>query len=359
MPMQVRTTLPAALALLLVACGASQESPAVLAPPALETLTVAASDGRGGSQWDGVVQAVEQATLSAQTSGRVSALAADVDVHVARGAVLVRLTSVDQRAAVDAARAQLRAAEAQLADAANRFQRASELVARQLISRDDFDRVQATHNAAIAGRDAATAQLAQAEQQMGYTEVRAPYAGVISARHVELGETVVPGQPLFTLYAPGQLRLEVQVPQGEADALSRDAAATVTLPDGREVGAAKVLVYPSADPLAHSVTVRVNLPALAGALRPGQTAKVRFAGSAGPPGIWVPASAVVQRGELSGCYVVEADGIVLRQLRVGERAGDRVQIIAGLKPGERVALDPLAALQALRDRQSGDTTRRE
>lgn len=331
----------------------------MLAPPALETLTVAASGGRGGSQWDGVVQAVEQATLSAQTSGRVSALAADVDVQVARGAVLVRLTSVDQRAAVDAARAQLRAAEAQLADAANRFQRASELVARQLISRDDFDRVQATHNAAIAGRDAATAQLAQAEQQLGYTEVRAPYAGVISARHVELGETVVPGQPLFTLYAPGQLRLEVQVPQGEAAALGRDAAATVTLPDGREVAAARVLVYPSADPLAHSVTVRVSLPALAEALRPGQTAKVHFAGSAGPPGIWVPASTVVQRGELSGCYVVEADGIVLRQLRVGERAGDRVQVIAGLKPGERVALDPLAALQVLRDRQSGDTTGRE
>jgi RND family efflux transporter MFP subunit len=357
--MQGRISLLAVSMLLVSACGGQQQPSALLTPPALETLTVAAGDGVGGIQWDGVVQAVEQATLSAQTSGRVSELKADVDVRVARGAVLLRLTSIDQRAAVDAARAQLRAAEAQLMDAANRFQRASELVGRELISRDDFDRVQATHNAAIASRDAAKAQLAQAEQQLGYTEVRAPYAGVIAVRHVELGETVVPGQPLFTLYAPGQLRLEVQVPQSDADALRREAAATVTLPDGREVAAARVIIYPSADPMAHSTTVRVMLPALPDALRPGQTAKVRFAGTSGPAGIWLPADTVVQRGELSACYVVDADSIVLRQLRIGERVGERVQIIAGLKAGERVALDPVAALQALRERQSGETARRE
>jgi RND family efflux transporter MFP subunit len=357
--MQVRFALPVALMTLLAACGGAQESSAVLMPPALETLTVAAGDGVGGIQWDGVVQAVEQATLSAQTSGRVAELAADVDARVARGAVLLRLTSTDQRAAVDAARAQLRAVEAQVADAANRYQRASELVERQLISRDDFDRVKAANDAAVAGRDAARAQLAQAEQQLGYTEVRAPYAGIVSVRHVELGETVAPGQPLFTLYAPGELRLEVQVPQGDADTLRRQAAATVVLMDGREVAAAKVMVYPSADPLAHSTAVRVMLPALTDPPRPGQTAKVRFAGTGGPAGIWLPAGAVVQRGELSGCYVVDADGIVLRQLRLGNRTAESVEVIAGLKPGERVARDPVAALQALRERQSGAGATRE
>jgi len=359
MQMGIRTALLTSLALLLAACGSKPEPAADPAPPALETLVAATSGGTGGLQWDGVVQAVEQATLSAQTSGRVAELAADVDVRVARAALLLRLTSVDQRAAADAARAQLRAAEAQLADAASRFQRASELVGRQLLSRDEFDRVQATHNAAIASRDAAAAQLAQAEQQLAYTEVRAPYAGVVAARYVELGETVAAGQPLVTLYAPGQLRLEVQVPQGDADTLRREAAATVTLPDGREVAAAKVIVYPSADPQAHSTTVRVMLPGLTDPPRPGQTAKVRFAGTSGPAGIWLPAGAVVQRGELSACYVVDAGGIVLRQLRLGSRGAERVEVVAGLKPGERIALDPVAALQALRERQGGESTPRE
>jgi len=346
--MNRRITLLAALTLGLVACGGKPSSPAESALPELATLSVAAGDGAAGPRWDGVVQAVEQALLSAQTSGRVTELAADVNQRVARGAVLLRLTGEEQSAAADTARAQLHAVEAQLADAANRFRRASELVERQLISRDEFDRVRAAHDSTMANRDAAAALLAQAEQQLRYTVVRAPYDGIIAARNVELGETVAPGQPLYTLYAPGQLRLEVQLPQANTEVLRKQAAAVVTLPDGSEVQAVKVIVYPSADPQAHSTTVRVMLPALEVAPRPGQTLKVQFPGTTGPGGIWLPVSAVVERGELSAAYVVNADGIVLRQLRLGRHSDGRVQIIAGLVPGERVASDPLAAMQAMR-----------
>jgi RND family efflux transporter MFP subunit len=347
------------LVLLLGACGDKPSPPAIAPVPALETVEVAAVDGDGSLHWDGVVQAVEQAVLSAQTSGRVAALSADVDQRVATGAVLLRLTSQEQSAAVESARAQLRASEAQLADAATRFQRASELVGRQLISRDDFDRIRAVRDAAAAGRDAAAAQLAQGEQQLGYTVVRAPYAGVIAVRHVELGETVAPGQSLYTLYAPDQLRLEVQVPQAEAEALRRQASATITLADGREVRAQKVIPYPGADPQSHSTTVRVLLPALDTPPRPGQIAKVRFAGTNGPAGIWLPEGAVVARGELSGAYVVSADGIVLRQLRLGRRSAGRLEVLAGLVPGERVATDPVLALELLRERQAGAQAHRD
>jgi RND family efflux transporter MFP subunit len=330
------------------ACGdppaGSQHSPA----PRLETLTVDAAGPAGGASWDGVVQAVEQSVLSAQTSGRVVALSADVDQQVAGGAVLLRLTAEEQQAAADTAAAQLRAAEAQQADAASRFQRASELVGRQLISRDDFDRVRAAHDSANANRDAVAAVLSQARQQLAYTLVRAPYAGLIAARHVELGETVAPGQPLFTLYAPGELRLEVQLPQAQARAVRNDAAATVMLADGRELAAAKVIVYPAADPQAHSTTVRIMLPVLQDPPRPGHTARVRFAVTDAPAGIWLPTSAVVVRGELAAAYVVGDPDIVLRQLRIGRVQGDRVEIIAGLSVGERVAASPAAAMAALR-----------
>ncbi len=343
----------AATATLLAACGHGQPAATALAPPAVDAITVAAGDGGGGIQWDGVVQAVEQAELSAQTSGRVARLSADVDQRVAAGQVLLRLTSEDQAAAVAAARAQVQAAEAQLTDAAARFERASKLVARKLISQDDFDRVRAAHDSATASRDAARAQLAQAQQQLDYTVVRAPYAGVIAARQVELGETVAPGRSLYTMYAPQRLRLEVLVPQTDASALRDKAAAAITLPDGRQVAAAQVIVYPSADPQAHTTTVRVMLPAMDNPPRPGQTAKVRFAGTGGPAAIWLPATAVVERGELAGAYVVGDDDIVLRQLRLGRRSAQRVEVIAGLAPGERVASDPVAALQWLRSRHAG------
>lgn len=346
-----RLALPGLMAALaaLAACGASDPATGgrQAALPPLHTLQVAPGEA-GGISWDGVVQAQEQAMLSAQTGGRVASLAADVDARVARGAQLLRLTAHEQQAAVDTAAAQLRAAEAQQADAAARFQRASELLQRQLIARDDFDRVRAAHEAAAAARDAAAALLAQARQQLAYTRVDAPYAGIIATRHVELGETVVPGQPLFTLYAPSRLRVEVQLPQAQAAAVRGHPEALLWLPDGRRIAPQSVIVYPAADPGAHSTTVRLLLPALDDAPRPGQTVKVHFAATAGSQGIWLPDYAIVQRGELAAAYVVRDGQILLRQLRLGRSRDGQYEVIAGLAAGEQVAADPAAALQALR-----------
>lgn len=336
---------------LLVACGGEAPPVAAVASPALQTLTIAAGEGGAGTRWDGVVQALEQSVLSAQTAGRVIRLGADVDRKVAAGTVLLQLTSEEQSAAVETLQAQLRSAEAQLVDANARYARAASLVERQLVSRDDHDRVKAARDSAEAARAAAAAQLVQARQQLGYTTVRAPYAGVVAARQVELGETVSPGQPLFTLYAPGALRAEVQVPQSDAEAIRRDGKALVTLGDGREVQALRVIVFPSADPGAHSTAVRVLLPSVDAPPTPGQTVKVRFPAAHAPTGIWLPRTAVVERGELTGAYVVGAHDVQLRQLRLGATEGDRVQVLAGLSAGEQVASDPLAALQWLRKRQ--------
>jgi RND family efflux transporter MFP subunit len=352
---KVRRSTSALLALSLLGalagCSDGPREQARSGAPDIATLTVATGGETGGVAWDGVVQAVEQAVLSAQTGGRITALHTDVDQRVSAGAVLLRISSQEQAAAAQMARAQVSSAEAQQADAKNRYERASNLIDRQLISRDDFDRVKAASDAAAAAVDAARGQLVQAEQQLAYTTVRAPYAATVALRSVELGETVSPGQPLFTLYAPGALRLEVQVPQSDAEAIRAQPAATVTLADGREVAAARVVVFPSADPQAHSNAVRVMLPALQPQPRPGQTAKVRFAAAAGPPGLWLPASTIISRGELSGAYIVSDQGVVLRQLRLGSRMADRIEVLSGLTAGERVATDPVAALAWLRSHQ--------
>jgi multidrug efflux pump subunit AcrA (membrane-fusion protein) len=122
------------------------------------------------------------------------------------------------------------------------------------------------------------------------------------------------------------------------------------LDDGRRLDAASVAVFPSADPTTHSVTVRVILPGMADdAPQPGATAKAVFpiAGKADTGAVRVPRSALVQRGEVSGVYVIDGNHIVLRQLRLGRPVGDGIEVLAGLKPGERIAADPVAALQAL------------
>jgi multidrug efflux pump subunit AcrA (membrane-fusion protein) len=190
--------------------------------------------------------------------------------------------------------------------------------------------------------------------------VRAPYAGIVSARRVEAGESVAPGQPLFGFYAPGALRVEVQVPQSVAGQVRANAQARLVFADGRLVEGGDVTVFPSADPASHTVTVRVAVPAMSAAPGPGVTAKVLFPAVAGGIALGsLPVSAVVQRGELSAAYVVEGGRVTLRQLRLGARHADRVEVIAGLERGDKVAQDPVAATQWLARRQAAGGARHE
>lgn len=340
--------------LALAACG--KDAPDTAIPPVTDiaTFKVGAGSALPGRGWDGVVEAVRRADVSAQTAGRVTAVNVDVNDRVGTGAVLLRITAVEQQAGANTARAQLRAAEASAAEAERTYQRYEALSGGQFVSKLQLDQARAARDAARAARDAARAQLAQATQQTDYTVVRAPFAGVVARRDVEPGETVAPGQPLVSVYAPGELRIEVAVPQGQAEAIRRDPRARVLLPDGREVAPAEVTVFPAADVASHSVNVRVQLPDLNPLPAPGTTAKVVFdAATSQPAGnaqggiVRIPASAIVQRGELSGAYVLHEGRLLLRQLRLGARHGEEVEVISGLVAGEEVARDPVAATRAI------------
>ncbi len=342
----IRPFLPLLLAAALAACGGEGRTPPQAAIEGLPTVPVqaAAADGRA---WDGVVEAVRQATLSAQTGGRVGEVSIDVGDRVAAGQVLLRLSAVEQQAGVDAARAQLRAAEAGASEAELNYRRHADLAHGQYVSRAQLDQARAARDTALAARDAARARLADAGQQSLYTTVRAPYAGIVATRDVEPGESVGSGQRLLTLFAPDALRIEVSVPQSEAAAIGQDRRARIVFADGRRIEAAQVAVFPAADAATHAVKVRVQLPALTPAPAPGSTARVAFPALAAGAGPQVPVSALVQRGEVSAVYVLAEGRLSLRQLRLGERVGDAVEVIAGLQPGERIAADPVAAMQAL------------
>lgn len=290
---------------------------------------------------DGRVEAVNQGTVSAQTSGRIAELPFDVNDFVDAGAVVARFTDTEQRAALDGAQAALAEARARLANAETEFERAEKMIANNTISQSRFDQAKAERDSARARLNAAIAGVEAAREQLEYTVVRAPYAGIVSRRHVELGELVSPGQPLISGLSLQSLRVNVDVPQSLFHEV-RTIAKAAAYVNGERIEAESLTFFPVADDAANTFRVRVNLPDGAVTLYPGMFIKVGFiVGEA--QRLLIPATAVVRRSELSAVYVVDGDTVSLRQVRLGRRYGESVEVLAGLLEGESVATEPVRA----------------
>ena len=349
----------AALAVL-AACGREPAPARPLAPPALATLVVASAQAPREQVWDGVVEAVNETTLAAQTNARVEQLPVDAGSRVAKGDVLVRFTDVEQSSAQRGAQAAVAAARAAFDEAQANYTRIDAIYARKLVARAELDQATARRDAAQAALAAAQAQLRSAGQQTDYTVVRAPFAGVVTQRFVEVGQAVQSGppqpQPLLALAALDALRVEVTIPQSAVEAVRQHPAATLILDGGaRRIAAPDITVLPTADAATHTFRVRVAVPPGSAGLWPGMTVKVAFAAGAAAQ-LSITASALVQRGELDGVYVLGTDNTVsLRQLRLGHRRGDEFEVLAGLAAGERVAADPVAAARWLVEHRAGKT----
>lgn len=340
--------------LLLVACSPASGPSSTAAPaaPALETHVVTRDNAPRERVWDGVVEAVHQATLSAQTGGRVLELPYDVNDYVRAGDVVVRFTDVEQQSGRRRAEAALASAEAAFNEASAEHARIAEVYERRLVAKSQLDQAVARRDGARAQRDAARAALREAGELVDYTVIRAPYSGILTQRHVEVGETVRPGQALVSGLSLDRLRVNVDVPQSEVAAIREQQRAAVLLDDGRRVEAEKLTIFPFADPATHSFKLRLDLPEVATGLQPGMIAKAAFVlGDA--QRILVPVASLVTRSEVSAVYVVDAENRVsLRQVRPGHRFGDRIEVLAGLAEGERIALDPVAALTSMAARRA-------
>ena len=166
---------------------------------------------------------------------------------------------------------------------------------------------------------------------------------MVAARHVELGEMATPGKPLMTGFDPGTLRVSATVPQAQVAAIQAGAKARIELPSvARWIQAASLTIVPAADPRTHTSQVRIGLPAEVRGVYPGVYAKAHFV-TGRKSALLVPRAAVLRRSELTAVYVV-SDSVQLRQVRLGEAADESsIEVLAGLKPGERVALDPVKA----------------
>lgn len=293
---------------------------------------------------DGVIEATKQSTLSAQVSGRIEAINFDVDDQVNKGDIIVRIRDTEYRARLQKASAALAEAKAGFDDAKSEFKRVKGLYKDKVISKAGFDKANANLESARARVDASRASVNEAQEQLDNTIIRAPYSGIVVERHIELGESTNIGQPIMSGYAAGELRVNVNVPQSIVNTVRKHRKAAILInKDEQVLEARKLTVFPFADPKNHSFKVRLDLPESASNLFPGMLVKVAFV-TGNIQRLMIPTSALVQRSEVVGVYLVGIEQqVIFRQVRSGIYKDDKVEIIAGLDVGESVALDPVAA----------------
>ena len=335
-----------AAAAALFACGKSPTGAPPAAPVPLDSIVLELQRTPLERQLDGKIEAVNQGTVAAQTSGRVTEILYDVNDFVPAGAVIMRIRATEQRAGLLQAQANLRAATARETEAQQRYERVVVMYQQKLVAKASLDEASANRDATKAALAAASAALQSAQEGLSYTEVRAPYAGIVTKRNVQVGETVAPGTLLMSGLSLQFLRVTVDVPQSIVGQVRRIRKAAVYV-DGRRIEATKLTVFPEAAGTSNTFRARLELPENAADLYPGMFVKVAFVTGEGER-LMVPADAVVDRGDLTAVYVIDAAGRTsLRQIRPGHRFDGKVEVLAGLSAKERIAIDPIAAMKRL------------
>jgi RND family efflux transporter MFP subunit len=335
----------------IASCGPSQEPPEELVRP-VRTITVELQQGGETTSLTGQVEAQEEVSLAFRVGGRMIERSIHVGDRVGPGQVVARLESATAENAVHAARANLAAATARLADARLEFERQESLLARGVAPRAVFERALKARQAAEAQADAARAQLDTAREQLTYTELVADSAGTVTARGAEPGEVVTAGQMVVRVARKGGRDAVFAVPARvieAAAALDPEVVVALTADPGVRTTGRVREVSPQADPVTRTFEVRVGLTDPPEAMRLGSTVTGTIQLGV-PEGIAIPASALTSvKGAPAVWIVDEARSTVsLQNVEVLRYGIADVTIARGLEPDDVVVT---AGVQALRPGQ--------
>lgn len=285
----------------------------------------------------GSLAPTREAAIRAELSGPVLSVHAEEGQPVGAGALLARIDDTAIRVQVQSARSAVASARVNSANAARELERTSTLVSAGALAERDLEASRTTSESAQAQLASAEAQLAAAEQQLRNTRVTAPFAGVVSARPVNAGDVVTPGTELFTIVAPGGMRLEAAVPAARLGEVSVGSPVTFSVAGypSRSFKGTVRRVNPTADPSTRQVRIQVAIPNSEGRLVGGLFAEGRVA-SEEHEAVVVPLNAVDRRGISPLAYRVR-NGEVERvdvQLGMLDEATERVELLGGIAAGD-------------------------
>jgi membrane fusion protein (multidrug efflux system) len=295
---------------------------------AVAVVTAAVRTERLASQLNalGTARANEAVEITSKASNVVTAVRFRDGERVQRGQVLVELDGAQ-------ARADLAAAEAARADSASQVKRSRELLNTKVVSEAQYEQLEATLKANAARVDAARSHVDD-------TVIRAPFTGRVGLRRVSVGSLVNPGTTITTLDDSTVIKVDFAVPENFLAGLKEGlkVAATAAAFPNREFTGRVDSIDSRVDPVSRSVTVRALVPNADLALKPGMFLNVRLARDERET-LMIPEAALMPEQSRQFLYVVENGRAIRREVRIGRREPGRVEVIAGLQPGERVIVE--------------------
>jgi membrane fusion protein, multidrug efflux system len=303
----------------------------------------------------GTVRAAQTSDLASQMMGNIVEIRVHEGDQVHRGQVLAVIDDSQPRAVADraiaadlAAQQQLVAADSDLALAESTLKRCQYLYEEKVVSQQEFDEVNARHQAALARRDIAQAGQAQARAVLNqartsleYSRIRAPFNGIVTHKKADSGALASPGMPIFTVEDTRRYRLEVAVNESDVRyaRTGEQVAIAIEALGSAELKGNVVQIVPAADSESRAFLVKIELPADP-RLRSGLFGRAQF--SRGTQlALLMPRSAVVERGQLQGVFVLDENKFAsLRYVTLGKPFGSEIEVLSGLQGGERFVANP-------------------
>lgn len=288
------------------------------------------------NEFAGSVQSLTTVQITARIVAHIQKMPANTGTIVKKGDLLVQLNDGDIRAKIQQAQANLAAAETTKATAERDVVRYQELVRRQIESKQKLDQVETLAKNASLAVEAARQQIAELSENLSYTEIKAPFDGMVVEKLAETGDLASPSRVLLTFQDYMQLRLEAPVSEQCASRIRLNDKILINIDTTSAEFSAKVSeIVPAIDVKSRSFLVRANLPPSQTNLKPGMFGRMKFPCS--PRQILaIPNSAFRSAGQLDLVFIADEGQAKLRIIRTGEKFENYTEILSGLKAGDSI-----------------------
>ncbi len=322
-----------------------------LAVPTVEVISPAPGEANLGAPLPAEVQPYVEAPIYARASGYLRRWLVDIGAHVQAGQLLAEIDTPELDQQIDQARAEVAQAEAALALAETTSKRWTDLLKTASVSEQETAEKQADYTLKQANLEASRANLRRLEDLKSFDRVTAPFAGTITARETDVGQLITAGSghELFRLAQTSPLRIYVRVPQTMSRAIEPGQTAELTLNEmpGRQFEAKVVRTAGAIEPASRTLLVELQADNPRGEILSGSYAQVRFTDAQGNPILTLPSNTLLFRSDGMEVGVVSRDGrVVLRPVKLGRDFGQKVEIVAGVGPTDRVIMNPSDSLAA-------------